>query len=453
VISGSSEALPRRSRRVRARVLRPEIRARLRISGAEIALGIIPAAALGFVLGHALDSRLPLIAFLVVIGTAALLFTAPRVAAVALGASIPALQDLTGGRLAFHVAASDIVLVAVAARILGDAALSGTSLALRALRPLRFPALQYVWFVALLLAIHPGVASIFKGTQRLELLLLPLLVGAYAAIRREHMLILRGYVLAATLVAVAWPLGLFHLQGQLQKNPTGQLLANAILLLIGIRSLRRFLPCVPVLVVGLFLTASRGAILALLVGVAVIAIVHSGRNLRRMAVRTLPIALTALVAFHWLPTDVRSHVSELSASSTSSSSPGYSIYLRAEFQHEAAQVIAAHPWVGTGVGNYHGTDATNRILSLDPHNVILLQAAEGGYLFAVSFGVLILGAVLALWRLRRIELAAAAMAVLVATFAHGLVDVYWVRGTPVLGWLLVGVVCGLAWRERREAEA
>jgi hypothetical protein len=26
--------------------------------------------------------------------------------------------------------------------------------------------------------------------------------------------------------------------------------------------------------------------------------------------------------------------------------------------------------------------------------------------------------------------------------AHGLVDVYWVRGTPILGWLLVGMACG-----------
>ena len=34
-------------------------------------------------------------------------------------------------------------------------------------------------------------------------------------------------------------------------------------------------------------------------------------------------------------------------------------------------------------------------------------------------------------------------AVLLSTVAHGMVDIYWVRGTPVLGWLLVGMACGV----------
>ncbi len=391
-----------------------------------------------------------LVALIGAIATA-LLFTSPWLAAIALGASIPAMQDLTGGRLAFHLTASDIVLVVFAARILGDAALSRTSYVLKALRPLRFPALQYTWFVALLLAVHPGIASILKGSQRLELLLLPLLVGAYTAIRRDEMLILRGYILAATVLAVAWPLDLFQIHGQLQKNPTGQMLANAMLLLIGVRALRPLLLCMPMLVVGLFLTASRGAILALLVGVAVIAIVQSGRDLRLAAARTLPIALIALVAFQWLPTGARAHITDLSANA--SSAAGYPIYIRDQYQHDAERLIAAHPWVGVGVGNYLAGTPAAGTPTTDPHDVILLEAAEGGYLFAVSFVVLLLGAVLALWRLRHIELAAAAIAVLVATFAHGLVDVYWVRGTPVLGWLLAGIVCGVAWRERSRAEA
>jgi membrane-bound metal-dependent hydrolase YbcI (DUF457 family) len=83
----------------------------------------------------------------------------------------------------------------------------------------------------------------------------------------------------------------------------------------------------------------------------------------------------------------------------------------------------------------------------------LLEAAEGGYLFAASFIFLILGAAFALWRLRRVELAAVATAVLLATAAHGLVDVYWVRGTPILGFLLVGMVCALAAQRRRGATA
>ena len=253
------------------------------------------------------------------------------------------------------------------------------------------------------------------------------------------------------MLAVVWPLDLFHIQSQLQKNPTGQLLANAMLLLIGVRALRPWLWCLPVLIVGLFLTASRGAILALVVGIAVIAIVQSGRNLRLAVARTLPIALTALVAFHWLPATARAHITDLSANAGTAA--GYPIYIRQQYQHDAERLIAAHPWVGIGVGNYIAGTAAVGLRRTDPHDVILLEAAEGGYLFAVSFVVLLLGTVVALWRRRHIELAAAAIAVLVATFAHGLVDVYWVRGTPVLGWLLAGIVCGAAWRERRQAEA
>ena len=84
--------------------------------------------------------------------------------------------------------------------------------------------------------------------------------------------------------------------------------------------------------------------------------------------------------------------------------------------------------------------------------MLLLQAAEGGWAFAGSFVVLILGACIVLVRLRRVELAAVAMAVLLANVVHGLLDVYWVRGTPVLAWLLVGMVCATALR-RPEPES
>jgi ABC-type amino acid transport system permease subunit len=73
--------------------------------------------------------------------------------------------------------------------------------------------------------------------------------------------------------------------------------------------------------------------------------------------------------------------------------------------------------------------------------------------FAASFILLIGGVAFALWRVRRNELAAGAAAVLVATAAHGLVDVYWVRGTPVLGWLIVGMVCGLVSKGSSEVSA
>ena len=206
--------------------------------------------------------------------------------------------------------------------------------------------------------------------------------------------------------------------------------------------------CLPVLVVGLALTASRGSVLALLVGVAVLSVMVGGRSRRMLIVRTAVIVAAGLAIYQFLPGDVTAHFADLSGSGNSASA--YNIDIRYRYDHDAEALIAAHPWTGIGVGNYLAGQAALGTQTTDPHNVVLLEAAEGGYLFAASFLLLIGGAALALWRLRRVELAPAAAAVLLATFAHGLVDVYWVRGLPVLGFLLVGMVCGLARRHRLE---
>jgi O-antigen ligase len=260
-------------------------------------------------------------------------------------------------------------------------------------------------------------------------------------------------VLATTLLAVAWPVlnptGV--LGSQFQKNPVGGFIVSAILLLLAVRGLRRLLWCMPLLLIGLGLTASRGAILALVVGIAVISLAYGGGRRRAVLAGTLAIVISGLVVFQFLPASTTSRITNLSAAGNSSSS--WAIFYRDQYYHAAEQLIAAHPWTGVGVGNYVAGSASNLTLATDPHNVILLEAAEGGYVFAASFILLVIGAAFVLWRLRRVELAAAAGGVLIATVAHGMVDVYWARGTPVLGWLLVGMVCGLAARRRADAPA
>ena len=154
------------------------------------------------------------------------------------------------------------------------------------------------------------------------------------------------------------------------------------------------------------------------------------------------IVLTAAVAYQYLPSNITARLTNLS--SATGTAGAYAIDIRSEYAHDAEQLIAAHPLTGVGVGNYVAGTPALGTQTTDPHDVVLLEAAEGGYVFAASFILLIGGAAFALWRLRRVELAAAAAAVLLATAAHGLVDVYWVRGTPVLGFLLVGMACGLA---------
>jgi hypothetical protein len=399
----------------------------------------------------------PLPLSLLVVGAAALagavvLFASPTLAAVMLGVSIPEIQDVTGGHLGVHIAASDIVLVLITARILADAVVSRRSAALRALRPVRVPVVQYAWCILIVLVLHFGLGSTGKSAQRIELFFIPMLVGAYVAIRRDHMLVLKAYVIATTLLALAWPiLNSEGLSGQFQKNPVGQMIVGAILLVIAVHGLRRLLPCMPLLLIGLALTASRGALLALVVGLVVLSVMYGGARRRTIVARTLALVLIGTAIYPFLPGDVASRLTSYTTAAGATGS--FAIDLREEFAKDAEQLISQHPWTGVGVGNYVAGTAANFTSTTDPHDVILLEAAEGGYVFAASFLLLILGAAFALWRLRRVELAAVAAAVLLATAAHGLVDVYWVRGTPILGFLLVGMVCALAAQRRRGATA
>ena len=443
--SVSGHALPRPRRR-----LAQGGRAGATLRGLTVAVtvGLATAAAVSY----APVPRLVLIMLPVGLAVTLVVFASPVLAAVLVGASIPELQDVTGGHLGLHVAASDVVLVLVSARLLLEADALRRLPVLRALRPVRFAFVQYGWLIVILLALHPGLGSAVKSFQRLELFVLPLLVGAFIALRRDHMLVLRAYVVVTTVLAVAWPVLNSHgLSGQFQKNPTGQLIAGAILLVIAVPHLRRLLVCMPVLVVGLALTASRGAILGLAVGLVVLSVMHAGRNRRIVIARMLVIVLTAAVAYQYLPSGITARLTNLS--SATGTAGAYAIDIRSEYAHDAEKLIAAHPLTGVGVGNYVAGTADLGTQTTDPHDVVLLEAAEGGYLFAASFILLIGGAAFALWRLRRVELAAAAVAVLLATAAHGLVDVYWVRGTPVLGFLLVGMACGLAVQRQWESAA
>jgi len=363
-----------------------------------------------------------------------------------LGASIPDIHSLTAGRRGFNLSISDLVLVLLGAGILFEAAVTKSFPALRALRPVATSIVQYSLVMGLLLFFHSGLGNIAKTGQRFELFLVPLVVGAYAALKGRHIRLLQAYIVATTLLAVLWPLADLGLQ----KNPVGQLIANAILLLVGVPTLRALLPLLLVLVPGLFLTQSRGAIIAAAIGVGIIVVMHGFRE-RSGVVRVLVLAVLAIGAFAVMPAALRERVTTLSASQETRA--GYALYFRDLYSKDAKRIIAEHPWTGVGIGNYEEADRFSALPVEDPHQVILFQAAEGGYILAASFVVLVAGSFLVLRRMRRVDVGVAAAAVLLATVAHGMVDVYWVRGTPVLGWLLVGMACGgFALRRQRGAE-
>jgi hypothetical protein len=375
-----------------------------------------------------------------VLPLAVCLLTRPTIPLVFLGASIPALASVTGGGTGaansggYNAAVSDVLLVLVGAGILLSWMIARPEPVTRALRPIAPPVLLYSAVMLMLLAFHPGLRDLAKTGQRFELFLLPLIVGAFAALTGWHIRVLKAYVLATTVLAVVWP---FYHFGQ--HNPVGQLIANAILLLVAVRALRGLFPCLVLLVPGLVLTVSRGAIAGGAIGLMVIFVLQRTRT-RPIVRRLVPLALLAVGAFAFAPSALQTRVTTFSPGTQTAGE--YAIYLRAGYSADAHRIIDAHPWTGVGIGNYGAADALSATPVQDPHQVLLLQEAEGGYILGASFVLLIIGVMFALRRIRQVDVAPAAAGVLIATVAHGLVDVYWVRGTPVLGWLLVGMACG-----------
>lgn len=405
--------------------------------------GMATAAVAGFLVLH---GPLLVAVALCVLPLVAWLFAQPGLVLVLLGASIPITYSLTGNRAGFHLSPSDLLLVFAFAGLVFQATVTGSLPGLNALRAVKVPVVQYAVFMLLVLGAHLSVSDFFKTGQRYELFALPLIVGAFAAVSERYLVVLKAYVLAATALAVIWPVD----QSLGQKNPVGQMIANAILVLIAIPSLRRFFPCLLILVPGLFYTESRGAIGAAIIGMVVISL-FTGFAARVVRRRIVVLAVLGLVVFMLMPSSLRSRVTTLSAGT--SSTAAYSLTIRQQFSRDAEAIIRRHPWTGVGIGNYAQADSQSTQPTDDPHEVLLLQAAEGGYGLAVSFVLLVAGTAAALFtRMRRIPLAGAAAAVLLATAIHGLVDVYWVRGTPILGWLLVGMACGEFMRQRQERE-
>jgi len=418
----------------------------------DVAIGALAAGAVGLLVGVHAFYALLIPAVLAVVWLA----VRPRPVAVVLGASIPAVQSVAGGHVGVHLGVSDLLLLLLVFAAAGAAVLERDGSTFTALRPVRLPVLQYCVLVLLLLvAHHEGFGALTQTLQRYELIAFPLVAGSYLALRGAEGALLKAYVVAATVLALVFPFDSFGLQ----KNPAGQFIAGAILLLVGLPRLGRYRILAPLLVYGLFATQSRGSMLACAVGIAVLLALRFLHSPRQAIAIAFGIVAIAVPTFKLMPASAQAFITTYQTQVTNTNyqtetaniHAAWNIRYRQEYWHDAMSIIRAHPWLGVGVGAYANADQSlqpppGAFSTSDPHNVVLLQAAEGGWLFAASFVVLILGTGVALVRLRRIELAPVALAVVLANVVHGLLDVYWVRGTPVLGWLLVGMACAATLR-------
>jgi hypothetical protein len=303
-----------------------------------------------------------------------------------------------------------------------------------------------VWLVPVAV-VHRSVTTVANTVQTYQLFLVPLVVGAVVLTRSQARVGIWLFVAASVGLALTWITtngqGL-PLSGN--KNPAGQFLANAAILVLALApGWRSRLSLLVTLGVGIVFTQSRGALLGAGVGIALVLLLRGLGSWRRTLAVVLPLVVLVVVGYQLLPEDVLARSTDFSTATPGTSlgdvtAAQRSVQIRETYSEQGWALVDEYPVFGVGPGNYQtGTIGTDSFTQ-DPHNLVIRTAGDLGLPGLASFAVMVLGTAYVAFRRRSINpYAAVAIAVQAAVLVHGLVDVYWVRGTPVLPWLLLGL--------------
>nr|WP_269204622.1 O-antigen ligase family protein [Motilibacter deserti] len=182
--------------------------------------------------------------------------------------------------------------------------------------------------------------------------------------------------------------------------------------------------------VGLLATQSRGAMLGAAVGCA-FWFLRMSPEVRRKYRKLALVVMVAFGAFVYISVDA-----QLERQRTTT--PIDSFTEREDEAKKTQQLWMDNPATGVGLRYFAQPGFTGYI---PPNNVLNEVLAEAGLPGLVGFLVFVYASVTGLWRMRS-PLATAGLAVVVARFVHGLVDIYWIGGQSTLPWLIAGM--GLA---------
>ena len=303
-----------------------------------------------------------------------------------------------------------------------------------------------VWLVVVVL-FHASTTVTLNSIQTYQLFLVPFVLGAVALQPRAGRAVVAVFVLGSVVLALMWiATGGEGSQLTGNKNPSGQMIANAMVLALAFAPTWtwRLILLVP-LGAGLVFTQSRGALLGAGVGIVVVLLLRGLGSWRRTLAAVVPLIILVAVGYRLLPDEVLSRTTDFSSGAVGTSmgdltAAQYSVALRDTFAEQGWQLVAANPIFGVGPGNYVTGTPGQDTYTVDPHNLIIRTAADVGYPGLIAFVFLVIGTAVVAYRRRRVNpFVAVALAIQAAVIVHGFVDVYWVRGTPVLPWLLLGM--------------
>jgi hypothetical protein len=386
--------------------------------------------------------------------------------AAALAISALPVQTSTGAS-GVQVAASDVLLLSCFIGLVPLLTMNPEwrerLLAIRPLVPWLAPFL--LWLAVVVIA-HPSLHSAVNALQYAELTGFAVVVGAVVFTPASARLAMTGFVTVACITAALWTVasGSFSVDN---KNPAGQFMVDALLLsLVVLRSWKWRAPVILLLILGILHTESRGAVLGAGLGGLVLLGFRGLGTWRRTTAAIVPLVLACIIGYNVVPSSLQARVrSTFSSEKIPESDPHslqlngslpsdqYTVQLRTIYRREGLTLVHQHPILGVGVGNYLTGSEANATLTSDPHNVLLLDAGEGGVPDLALFLVMLAGTGIVMVRRRKYSpWAGPALALQAAILTHGLVDVYWVRGTPVIGWLLVGMALNPMLAHAPEAE-
>jgi O-antigen ligase len=316
----------------------------------------------------------------------------------------------------------------------------------RPLAPAMFLFLPYIVSAVLNTAYNFPESGYVVIMQRAEIVVVWLAFGAVISMAGMIQTFLKWYVVACVAVSILWIAnpGVGAVFG-MQKNSCGGYLIGAVLVVIlsGLRDRIR-LPLMLLLIAGLVATGSRGSILG--ISIAVVLFVFFAKQWKRVVLPLLGAVAAGGVAFLLLPDTAQARL--ISADEAGQ----FNIDIRGLFVQDAIEQWQVSPWTGIGVGNYRQrADGLQQVLGYDPHNVYVLALTEGGYVHFVAFILLMAGTLIWLMRMPKTSLTVLAITVQSATLVHSYIDVFWVRGTPALGFVLMAAAAAATHRAKMQA--
>jgi O-antigen ligase len=294
--------------------------------------------------------------------------------------------------------------------------------------------------------------SIKEIIQFLQLSIL-FTVLLYNNIKQEKTInaILSGIVFGASVLALSatylffkhGPEGVYALG--FHKNALGSFMAVSLPLAIAqFRQRPKLWRLVLIICVaaGLIASYSRGAWVGAFSGLVMVESLYQKRNL----IWVIIFGAVILLLYPLIPTKLTRIVAD-----------PHTLELREEQWSIAESGFNRHILTGVGYANFLLLSQERNILHQheDPHNILLRLAAETGLTGLTAFIILFAGiygycyqAVKQEQDLRLQFWERGIFASLVAYLVHGMFDVFWVRGTGSLFWILVGIIVVLYERRR-----